>query len=188
MMNAVVAGQKVQGVYVQPGAAESLSYLRVSEARGAEEQRAGAAGAGAAGVAGAPRAAEQPRISIVDAMYDSSVCVPPTSSSPACINGSEGVCLWWRACINGSEGVCLRWRASAHGRSFKEALEQLAETHGLLFLPKPGKSQAGKQVYGFGKVPVYLDGNRLVYAQEGPGGAWKPLALDDLLRRAQAKG
>jgi len=66
--------------------------------------------------------------------------------------------------------------------TFKEALEHLAEDNGLLLLPKAGKSQAGKQVYTLGKVSVYLD-NRLVYASEA--GVWKPMALDDLLKKAQ---
>lgn len=68
--------------------------------------------------------------------------------------------------------------------SFKEALEQLAEEHELLFLPKVGKQEKGKQVYTFGKISVYLD-NRLVYALSG--GEWSPMALNDLLEVAKKK-
>ena len=68
--------------------------------------------------------------------------------------------------------------------SFKEALEQLAEDNDLLFLPKVGKQEKGKQVYTFGKISVFLD-NRLVYAMSA--GEWAPIALDELLEVAKAK-
>jgi tuftelin-interacting protein 11 len=68
--------------------------------------------------------------------------------------------------------------------SFKEALEQLAEDNEILFLPKVGKQEKGKQVYTFGKISVYLD-NRLVYALSA--GEWRPMALDELLEAAKKK-
>lgn len=134
MMNNVVAGAKMTGGFVPAGAEENLGYLRVTESRDKDKPASGSRI-----LPTEPKA--KGKMSIADAMYDSSI-------------------------------------------TFKEALEQLAQDNGQLFLPKVGKQQAGKQVYSFGKVAVYLD-NRLVYAQEE--GGWRPIALDELLKRASKK-
>jgi len=137
MMNNVVAGAQIVGNYVQPGAAENLNYLKVTQER---EAKGPAANSSVKQLAKESVAAK-PKVTVADAMYDSTV-------------------------------------------SFKEALEQLAEENGYLFLPKAGRQESGKQVYTFGKVSVYMD-NRLVYAQQE--GAWKPIALDDLVAKAKKK-
>jgi len=52
--------------------------------------------------------------------------------------------------------------------SLKEAVEAFAEAHDLSFLPKPGRSNEGLQVYSFGKVSVTVNTSRqLLRAQVG---------------------
>jgi len=61
----------------------------------------------------------------------------------------------------------------------REALERFAEAHGVVFMAS-GTSHAGKKVYAFGSVPVYVD-DGVVYAK-ADSGVWAPVSLEGLLQ------
>ncbi len=74
--------------------------------------------------------------------------------------------------------------------TLKEVVQRFAEENDLLFMPTTRRHE-GKQVYGFGKVPVVVD-KELIFAPppvgDGHGdsaaGKWVPVGFDELLRRA----
>lgn len=61
-------------------------------------------------------------------------------------------------------------------------MEQYAEEAGVEFLPKPGRTHEGLQVYGFGLVSCVVDNaaSRL-QAQLGGGRGWATVSLEQLL-------
>ncbi|KAM3569271.1 hypothetical protein VYU27_008631, partial [Nannochloropsis oceanica] len=85
--------------------------------------------------------------------------------------------------------------------SFKDLVEIFCEKHGVLFLPKPGRTEHGRQVYSFGGVSVYMD-NDVVFADLSNGGmsrearenerkegmGYAPIALESLLQHVQSGG
>lgn len=74
------------------------------------------------------------------------------------------------------------------GMSFKEIMTQFAAMNGLLFMPNAKRGTVdGKQVYTFGKASIYMTKDCVyVYEQLAAGnGNWRPIALQDLLERAQ---
>jgi len=77
---------------------------------------------------------------------------------------------------------------AAPGTSFKEALERFAAKVGVEFLPNPKKGyRDGSPVYLFGRCNIYIKG-QVIYvhvAAAGGGGAWKPVAIDDLISMAK---
>eukprot|EP00696_Hemimastix_kukwesjijk_P001717 gnl/Hemi2/12104_TR4131_c0_g1_i1.p1 gnl/Hemi2/12104_TR4131_c0_g1~~gnl/Hemi2/12104_TR4131_c0_g1_i1.p1 ORF type:complete len:415 (-),score=103.50 gnl/Hemi2/12104_TR4131_c0_g1_i1:97-1182(-) len=67
--------------------------------------------------------------------------------------------------------------------TFKEVVEKYAEENEIIFLPKPGALQEGKQVYAFGSRSIYLD-KRMVYLMNQ--GMWKPVSLTELVKLVKA--
>jgi hypothetical protein len=72
--------------------------------------------------------------------------------------------------------------------SFRDIVEQFAAINNISFAPnvKRGRHEVtGKPIYLFGKVNVYLVGERrAIYAKEKDSNDWRPVALDALLQRA----
>ncbi|EFN58159.1 hypothetical protein CHLNCDRAFT_50559 [Chlorella variabilis] len=75
--------------------------------------------------------------------------------------------------------------------TLRQLVEQYAEETGVAFLPKPGRTHEGLQMYGFGLVSCVVDNAQsLVKAQLGDQG-WATVSLEQLLqeheRRQKAK-
>ena len=64
--------------------------------------------------------------------------------------------------------------------SLKEHIEAFAVEHGLMFLPKVGRTYNGLPVYTFGSVSMAVDTlNQVLFAQRPDG--WRPVSLHQLL-------
>ncbi|CAD5176132.1 unnamed protein product [Musa acuminata subsp. malaccensis] len=83
--------------------------------------------------------------------------------------------------------VHVNGSGSMNEMSFKESIEAYAMEHGLLFLPKVGRSYNGLPVYGFGNVSICIDSvKRLLYAQLQEGTErWSAVSLTQLLEMHQ---
>ena len=74
--------------------------------------------------------------------------------------------------------------------SLRDAVEAFAQANDLTFVPKPGRTYEGLQVYSFGSVSIAVDvaGESL---RAKIGDRWAPVSLDTLLaahqERARAK-
>ncbi len=94
--------------------------------------------------------------------------------------------------------ACSANAALAHsyggGLSLRELVERFAEDQDVAFLPKPGRTHAGMQVYSFGRVSVVIDAAReALMAQRADGDrAWVPASMEQLLEmhvgRSAARG
>lgn len=63
-----------------------------------------------------------------------------------------------------------------------QLVEQFAEEAGVAFLPKPGRTHEGLQMYGFGLVSCVVDNaQNLVKAQLGGAQGWATVSLEQLL-------
>lgn len=72
--------------------------------------------------------------------------------------------------------------------SFTEIIEKFAGMHGMLFMPHSKRGyQDGKPVYLFGQVSIYLSNQNIYYYDNGKLD-WLPIALPDLLEKAQRLG
>ncbi|PRW56706.1 septin and tuftelin-interacting 1-like protein 1 [Chlorella sorokiniana] len=76
--------------------------------------------------------------------------------------------------------------------TLRQLVEQFAEEAGVAFLPKPGRTHEGLQMYGFGLVSCVVDNaNSTVKAQLGGSTGWATVSLEQLLaehqKRAAAK-
>jgi tuftelin-interacting protein 11 len=70
------------------------------------------------------------------------------------------------------------------GYSLRDLVERFAEECDVPFVPKPGRSHAGMQVYAFGKLSVVVDTARealLVQQGDADRRAWKPASIEQLL-------
>ncbi|KAL0301444.1 UNVERIFIED_CONTAM: Septin and tuftelin-interacting protein 11 [Sesamum radiatum] len=64
--------------------------------------------------------------------------------------------------------------------TLKEVIEIHAQHNGLLFKPKPGRTQDGHQIYGFGNISIIIDSlNQKVFAQAED--RWSLVSLEQLL-------
>jgi len=65
--------------------------------------------------------------------------------------------------------------------TFREVVEEFANDRGVLFRPRIGAnslSRDGKQIYLFGGLPIYLEGDVVFYNNNS---TWRPLSLDQLM-------
>jgi GC-rich sequence DNA-binding factor-like protein len=72
--------------------------------------------------------------------------------------------------------------------SFRDVVAEYARERNILFQPRLGTSLStvdGKQVFLFGNVPVYLNGN-VAFAWQGSG-VWQPMSLDEIAQQAQTQ-
>uniref|UniRef100_A0A0B6ZZ71 G-patch domain-containing protein n=1 Tax=Arion vulgaris TaxID=1028688 RepID=A0A0B6ZZ71_9EUPU len=81
-----------------------------------------------------------------------------------------------------SESPATRGAASVP-TTFKDLIERKAEQEDLLYIPLPGKTHEGKQVYRFGKSSIYYDHN-VVFMQDA-NGYWLPTSLNQLTDAAK---
>ena len=123
---------------------------------------------------------------------------PPVAASAAMPPHSTGAALppfeEERGCV-----LCLARRTRstltccAHsyggGLSLRELVENVAEQNDVLFMPKPGRTHAGMQVYSFGGVSVVIDAAReemLAQRLDGDRG-WVPASIEQLLEMHAAR-
>jgi hypothetical protein len=69
--------------------------------------------------------------------------------------------------------------------TFREVVEELARERDIVFQPRMGSNSTkdGKQVFLFGSLPLYLDGDVVFCLMEAK---WKPVSLDRLVEMAAA--
>ena len=70
--------------------------------------------------------------------------------------------------------------------TFRDVVEEFALERGILFQPRMGAKalKDGKQVFMFGNVPVYIEGDVIYASQQGSD--WRPISLDKLMDSAAA--
>ncbi|GAX15322.1 tuftelin-interacting protein 11 [Fistulifera solaris] len=80
--------------------------------------------------------------------------------------------------------IRLRQQTQTAMPTFRDVVEELAREHDILFQPKSmnGLSSSGKQIFVFGKTPIYLESN-VVYACENPSLPWKPVSMEELIQK-----
>lgn len=91
----------------------------------------------------------------------------------------------WRMMEGGNSSVVeaqIRLRRQSVVPTFREVVEELAREHGIVFQPKAAAREDGKQVFVFGKTPIYMESN-VVYACEHPSLPWKPVSIDALIQK-----
>jgi len=69
-------------------------------------------------------------------------------------------------------------------RTFKETIQEFAESHYLLFQPKPFQTVDGQQIYVFGNASIYLS-DECVFMKDKKYNSWKPVSLNELIDEAQ---
>jgi len=81
--------------------------------------------------------------------------------------------------------VRLSRRSTGSGQmpTFRDVVAEFAREREFLFQPRLGNNSTkdGKQVFLFGKTPIYFDSN-VVFALCGP--TWQPVTLDELAQRS----
>lgn len=85
-----------------------------------------------------------------------------------------------------SETVEARVNLANQTATFREVVEEFARSHDLLLIPHRSKRVDGKQVFHFGKVPIYLDGN-VAYSSIN-GGDWEATSLQEIVKAATLFG
>lgn len=80
-----------------------------------------------------------------------------------------------------SRGGCANHE---HALTFRDVVGEYARERDIVFKPRMGETATvdGKQIFLFGGVPIYLDGN-VAFASEGSG-VWKPMSLDEIAIKA----
>ena len=84
---------------------------------------------------------------------------------------------------NAQAGVTKMKTADRRKLSLKDLVEQFAEESGVEFVPKPGRTHEGFQVYHFGRVSCIIDSaHEIIKAQmDAKNHAdWRLVSLDDL--------
>lgn len=66
---------------------------------------------------------------------------------------------------------------------FKELVSQKCAERGILFVPMPGRREAGKQVFRVGKLFCYIN-RSVVMVSDGSFTNWAPISIKMLLERA----
>lgn len=80
----------------------------------------------------------------------------------------------------GAESASSESRLMSTSR-LTEVLELLAEEKNVVMIPKPGRTQNGKQIYGFGSISIYTDSG-VIYAYS-ENREWEIVSLNELLKR-----
>jgi tuftelin-interacting protein 11 len=70
--------------------------------------------------------------------------------------------------------------------SLRELLERFAESRSVPFLPKPGRSHGGMQVYAFGRVSCVVDSAREALLAQTEGG-WKSVSMEQMMQMHEAR-
>jgi hypothetical protein len=85
---------------------------------------------------------------------------------------------------NGREAR-VRLHRNGQTPTFREVVEEFARERDVLFQPRMGSNATkdGKQIFLFGKFPIYFDSN-VVFSQQGND--WRPISLDALATKAKA--
>ncbi len=71
--------------------------------------------------------------------------------------------------------------------SFRDVVEEFASERGILFQPRMGAKalKDGKQVFMFGDIPIYIEGDVIFAAQQAS--VWRPTSLDQLMDSTEGK-
>ena len=118
-----------------------------------------------------------------------SAAMPPqsTSAAPLPFEEERGCVLWlaWRTRSELTD--CAR--SYGGGLSLRELVENFAEQNDVPFMPKPGRTHAGMQVYSFGGVSVVIDAAREEMLAQRPDGdrGWVPASIEQLLEMHAAR-
>lgn len=75
----------------------------------------------------------------------------------------------------------LYQQQSTAASSFKDIIERKAAEHGLMFLPVVNKFKEGKQIYRFGNLNIYLEGNVVYMLQNG---IWRPTSIAEVIQKS----
>ena len=118
-----------------------------------------------------------------------SATMPPHSTSVAPLPfEEERGCVLWFARRKRSILTCCA-HSYGGGLSLRELVENFAEQNDVPFMPKPGRTHAGMQVYSFGGVSVVIDAAReemLAQRLDGDRG-WVPASIEQLLEMHAAR-
>lgn len=65
--------------------------------------------------------------------------------------------------------------------SFKDIIERKAAENNLMFLPVANKFKEGKQIYRFGNLNIYLEGNVIFMMHNG---IWRPTSIAEIVQNS----
>lgn len=83
--------------------------------------------------------------------------------------------------------IHMEENGSAADMTLKEVVEVFAQDNDVQFMPKPGRTYEGLQVYSFGAVNVVVDtAKESILAQTGDG--WNPTHLEQILEMHRSRG
>jgi len=101
-------------------------------------------------------------------------------------NAADDLLRMEETASNGVEARVRLNHISGRTPTFREVVEEYARERDILFQPRMGSKalKDGKQVFLFGKVPLYLDTN-VAYALLDGSGEWKAMPLDDIAEKAK---
>lgn len=83
--------------------------------------------------------------------------------------------------------INMEENGSGEELTLKEVVEAFAEENDVQFMPKPGRTYEGLQVYSFGAVSIVVDtAKQSILAQTGDG--WNAVYLDQILEMHRSRG
>lgn len=103
-------------------------------------------------------------------------------------NAADDLLRMEETASNGVEARVRLNHISGRTPTFREVVEEYARERDILFQPRMGSKalKDGKQVFLFGKVPLYLDTN-VAYALLDGSGEWKAMPLDAIAEKATGR-
>jgi len=101
-------------------------------------------------------------------------------------NAADDLLRMEETASNGVEARVRLNHISGRTPTFREVVEEYARERDILFQPRMGSKalKDGKQVFLFGKIPLYLDTN-VAYALLDGSGEWKAMPLDAIAEKAK---